>query len=55
MKSVNRIPGLQECVLQNIVGILVGQHNLANLPVQLFAILAHHQFETLSLGFGIQQ
>ena len=37
-EGVQLAPGFQESVLQNIVGIVMGQHHASDLPVQRFAV-----------------
>ena len=55
MEAVEPVPGLEECVLKHIVGIIVRQDNTAYLPIQLFAVLAHHLTEGTTLCLGIQK
>ena len=42
MKLVKVVPRLYENVLQDVVGIVMVEHHAAHLPVELFAIQAHH-------------
>ena len=43
-------PGLDERVLQQVVGIVVRNHHASYLPVQLFAVGLHNPFERFPLG-----
>ena len=47
-----RLPGLEEGFLQQVVGVFVTVHKAADVPVQLFAILAH---EFAEYGFRVIQ
>lgn len=55
MKSAETVPRLDKGILQHIIGIVMGKDNTSYLPIQLFAVLAHHQFESPALGIGIQK
>ena len=55
VEAVEAVPGFEERVLQHIVGILMGKYDTTYLPVQLFAVLAHHSLEGTSLRLWVQQ
>ena len=49
------IPGLDEGVLHEVIGIVMAYDHLAYLPVHLFAVGAHKQIEGLMSRFGVLQ
>ena len=53
MEAVEMRPSLDEHVLHHVIGIFVGQHDTTHLPIQLFAVFAHHPFESPTLRSGI--
>ena len=55
MEIVQMAPSLDKHVLKDIVGIFMNKHQTTNLPVELFAILAYHLFERLTLCRGVRQ
>lgn len=52
---VQVVPCLQERVLQDVIGILVLQHDMANLPIQRLAVLSDQQREALSAGLRVTE
>ena len=53
MKTGQTVPGLQKGVLEHIVGILMGEHDTSDLPVELFTILTHNLLKGTSLCLWI--
>ena len=53
MKTGQTVPGLQKGVLEHIVGILMGEHDPTDLPVELLTILTHDLFKGTSLCLWI--
>ena len=53
LETVETVPGLQEGVLHDIVGIFMGEDETADLPVELFTVLAHNQAEGSTLPLRI--
>ena len=53
MKGVECVPRLEECVLQHVIGIFMGEHDATNLPIKLLAILTYKCLEPSPLGGGL--
>ena len=53
MKGVESVPGFQEGVLKQVVGILMGEDHATNHPIQLFTILVYHLLEGSTLRLRI--
>lgn len=51
LKRVERLPGLNESILQNVVCIVVVDHDLAHVPVEAFLVLFYNNLEyAVALG-----
>ena len=53
LETVETVPGLQESILHDIVGIFMRKDETADLPVELFTVLAHNQAEGSTLPLRI--
>ena len=56
MEAVKAIPGLQETVLEDIVGVVMGEDDAAHDPIELLTVLAHEHLKapTLRVAVGKQ-